>query len=135
MPPGLELERCCCSNGGQSKGKKGKEGVSLLGGIQTACQELPSGFFRCGSSVCLPMGQQFTMLLAAPEKTKRAAILLRWLQSLGSSQSIPLSHPLSFCQLLSATQSASQRTSSGKIEVAIQALTFSHSLFSTLIPF
>ncbi len=130
MPAGLELQRCCCSNRGQRKGKKGKAGVSLLGGIKTACQELPSGFFRWGSSVCPPMGQQFTMLLAAPEKADWAgAILLRWPQSPGSSQSIPLSRPLSFCQLLSAPQSASQRTSSGKIEVAIQALTFSHSLF------
>lgn len=68
MPPGLELQRCCCSNSKQKK--KWKEGVSLLGSIQTSCQELPSGFFRWGSSVCLPIGQQFTMLLGAPEKDR-----------------------------------------------------------------
>lgn len=61
--------------GGKVKGKKRRKGVSLLGGIQTACQELPSGFFRWGSSVCPPMGQQFTMLLAAPEKTDWACPL------------------------------------------------------------
>lgn len=43
----------------------------MLGGIQTSCQELPSGFFRWGSSVCPPIGQQFTMLLAAPQKADR----------------------------------------------------------------
>lgn len=103
-------------------------GKRWLGGIQTSCQGLPSGFFRWGSSVCPPVGQQFTK--AHRRYTERAAILLCWPQSLGSSQSVPLSCPLSFCQLLSAPQYAFHCTSSGKIEVAIQSLTFSHSLFS-----
>lgn len=80
-----------------------------------------------GSSVCPPIGQRLT---AQREWSERAAILLRWPQSPSSSQSIPLSCPLSFCQLLSAPQSAFQCTSFGKIEVAIQSLTFPHSLFS-----
>lgn len=116
------------------KGRKGEcvggGGMSWLGGIQTSCQELPSGFFRWGL-LCLSSNWAKAYTLEAQrEWSERAAILLCWPQSPSSSQSIPLSCPLSFCQLLSAPQSAFQCTSFGKIEVAIQSLTFPHSLFS-----
>lgn len=107
----------------------GGGGTSWLGGIQTSCQELPSGFFRW-ELLCLSSNWAAAYVLAGQSGAERAAILLHWPQSPSSSQSIPLSRPLSFCQLLSAPQSAFQCTSFGKIEVAIQSLTFPHSLFS-----
>lgn len=114
----------------RSGGRVGWGWMSWLGGIQTSCQELPSGFFRWGL-LCLSSNWAAAYALAAQrEWSERAAILLHWPQSPSSSQSIPLSRPLSFCQLLSAPQSAFQCTSFGKIEVAIQSLTFPHSLFS-----
>lgn len=140
MPPGLELQRCCCSNrrveGAKQREEREGGGGEFVRWHPDRMPGAPKWFLPLGAPVCVcvcpPMGQQFTMLLAAPERaeTERAAILLRWPQSPGSSQSIPLSRPLSFCRLLSPPQSASQRTSSGKIEVAIQALTFSRSLVS-----
>lgn len=133
MPPGLELQRCCCSNRGQSEGK-GREG----GGEFVRCHPdrmpgAPKWFLPLGLlCVCVLQWGSSLPCCSQPHRkqTERATILLCWPRSPGSSQSIPLSRPLSLCQLPSAPQSASQRTSSGKIGVAIQALTFSHSLFS-----
>lgn len=89
MPPGLELQRCCCSNRGQSEGK-GREG----GGEFVRCHPdrmpgAPKWFLPLGLlCVCPPMGQQFTMLLAAPQKADRAGHYSSLLASIPRQQSI-----------------------------------------------
>ena len=138
MPPGPELEGCCCSNRGQSKGKKGREGGEFVRWHPDRMPGAPKWFLPLGLLCPSSNGAAVYHAARSPRRkqSERAAILLHWPQSPGSSQSILLSRPLSSCQPLSAPQSASQRTSSGKIGVAIQVLTFSHSLFfPLLIPF
>lgn len=124
MPPGFQQERCCCSHRGQREGQKRKE-------CEVASRQNLRSYQVFSSAVPLFVFQwRSTLPCCLQPRRKQAFILQPWPQSPSSSQSILLCCPLSLCQLLSAPQSDSQCTSSCEIEVTIQALTFSHSLFS-----
>ncbi|KAK5894421.1 hypothetical protein CesoFtcFv8_011114 [Champsocephalus esox] len=87
MPPGLELQRCCCSNSGQKKGKEGGEFVRWHPDRMPAA---PKWFLPLGL-LCLPSnGAAVYHAARSPAESRLSRALFFPMSSIPRQQSINL---------------------------------------------